>query len=709
MSKLRRHKTQDTRRKTVLYLAFCVLRLSLCCVFPLAIPLLAIGAEDDNQSDGSDVIHLDEIIVSATRTPASLDSVSVSSSIVPEKQIRSSTATDLGHVLGATNILSILDYGPGSVSMASMRGSSAEQVLVLVDGERINDSRSGGVDLGNVSVDHAKRIEVIRGGQSAMYGADAVGGIINIITRQPTRTTARAWSVLGSYDSASWGVEASKRVKAVSGLISFSQMDTEADFPFEDKYHRELVRENARYMKRSIFGKLRWDISTSAALKLSGDHYYSDRGVPGPIGQYSPEATERNKSNGLRADLDQSLGKGILYKLSVYRRDATLRYIDPQKPYPVDDTHKTDAMGTELQVHLLQNRFPLNFSNEGGCKGGLILGGSLRHEDVTSTAIGDRGRETHSGYVQQELGRDLGVNLLHLSRLAAFPALRWDHYSDFEAGVSPKLGLLASFGHDRIETAIKANIGRAYRAPTLNELYWPADAFASGNPDLKPERSRDADAGIYFRWMLDTGHSILEEEKDIGHPASSIQHRVLLPQLSEIRCGVSYFWNSFRNRIQWSPGAGGKWSPQNLSEARSAGLEAETWVQTSFWSTPDLLSLGARYTFVKAEDKLKRQLIYRPKHSLGYTLRVGTENLWGQIQGLYRSRRYYTVQNTKWLEPFIKHDFQIGVERRLWNTANVGIILEVRNILDTKYQLVADYPLPGREWSIKTSIGMEGE
>ena len=645
--------------------------LILWLAFALAISPLAAGAEGDEP----DVIDLDEIVVSATRTPATLDTISASSSIVPEKQIRSSTATDLAHLLGATNILGISDYGPGGISTATMRGSSSEQVLVLVDGERINDSRSGGADLDNVPIAYAKRIEVVRGGQSAMYGADAVGGIINIITRQPTGTTARAWSALGSYDSASWGIEASKRVRAISGLISISQMGIEADFPFEDRYGRELIRKNADFTKRSVFSRLRWDISTSTALSLSGDHYYSDKGDPGPIGQYTPDATKREKSNGLKAGLEQVLGGGTLCKFSVYKRYSALRYINPQQPYPTDDTHKTDASGVELQVHLLQNTsIP------------LICGGSLRHEDIISTAIGDQGRETYSGYVQQEFGKDLDENPLYLSRIAIFPAVRWDHYSDFEAGTNPKLGFLASFGRGRI-AAIKANIGRSYRAPTLNELYWPTDAFASGNPDLKPERSTDADFGIHFHWQT-------------HHPSPVTRYA--------FRCGVSYFQNSFRNRIQWSPGQAGKWSPQNLSEAHSAGLEAETWMRASFWSTPDLLSLGARYTFVKAEDKLERQLIYRPRHSLGYTLRIGTENLWTQVQGLYRSRRYYTVENTKWLEPFMKHDFQLGVERRLWNTASIGIVLEIKNILDTKYQLVADYPLPGREWAIKTSIGMEG-
>ncbi len=659
---------------------YCISALLWLIIFTPAPP----AAESDD--NGADVVHLDEIVISATRTPATLDNISASSSIVPEKQIRASTSTDLGHLLETTNLLGISDYGPGGISTASIRGSSHEQVLVLVDGERLNCSRSGGIDLSNVPITYAKRIEIVRGGHSAMYGADAVGGIINIITKQPIGTKARAWSTLGAYDTTSWGLEASKQVKTVSGLLSLSRSDSKADFPFEDKFGRELIRENADYMKRSVFGKLRWDISPAASLKLSGDHYYSDKGDPGFIGNYSPDAAKKDKSNGLKADLEHSLTEGARYKLSVYKRDATLRYMNPKEPYPCDDTHKTEAAGAELQVHLLQNKSLLNPTfAKGGIKGGLIWGISLRNDDITSTALGGRERETYSGYIQQELAMSLDDNFLHLNTLMVFPALRWDHYSDFDAGISPKLGFLASFGEYRTAT-IKANIGSSYRAPTMNDLYWPPDAFTFGNPDLKPESSTNMDVGIHLRL--------------IEPPA--------LPRISMIRCGISYFWNSFRDRIQWSPGADGKWSPQNLSEAHSEGLEAEMRVHTSFWNVPDLLSLRTNYTFLRAEDMLGRQLMYRPKHSLGYTFRVGTDRLWGQVQGLYCSRRYRTVHNTKWLEPFMKHDLQLGIERRLWSTAYLGVVFEVKNILDEKYQLVADYPLPGREWNVRTSIGIGG-
>lgn len=641
-------------------------------ILVLAMLPLTIVAEDDSQDA---VIELDEIVISATRTPASLNNISASSSVVTEKQIKSSMATDLGSLLEKTNLIDVLDYGPGGISIASIRGSSHEQVLVLVDGERINDSMSGGVDLDTIPIMSAKRIEIVRGGQSAMYGADAVGGVINIITKQPIGAKARAWSTVGAYDSVSWGLEASKRIGTVAGILSFSRTTSESDFSFNDKFGRELVRENADFTKRSVFGKLTWDISDYAILKVSGDHYYADKGSPGPIGQFTPEANKRDRAIGFKADLEHSLREGVFYKLSGYKRDTTLRFRNPQGPYPVDDTHKADAMGTEIQVHVLQNTsIP------------LIGGVSFRQDDINSTALGDLGRETYSAYIQQELSKDFGSNALRLSRVSAFPAVRWDHYSDFEAGTSPKLGLLASFGQLRVVTA-KANIGRSYRAPSMNDLYWPPDPFAFGNPNLEPERATNMDAGLFF------------------HTSEA----PVFTQLSTIRLGATYFRNSFRDRIQWTPDGDGKWSPQNLSEALSVGLETEIQAGISFLNVPDLISVTANHTFLKAEDMLERQLIYRPKHSLGYALRVGTDRVWGQVQGLYRSRVYYTVQNTKSLDPFMNYDFQLGVERRLRDSTNVGIIFEITNIFDTEYQHIADYPLPGREWSIRTSISLEGE
>ena len=345
-----------------------------------------------------------------------------------------------------------------------------------------------------------------------------------------------------------------------------------------------------------------------------------------------------------------------------------MRYIDPSYPYPSDDTHRVNSRGAELQLNFLSNtNYP-------------IVGGTLLlNEAVDSTAVGDRNRQTYSGYLQQEISREFSTKLL--KRISLFPAVRWDHYSDFEAGISPKLGFLASFSDI---VYLRANIGKSYRAPTMNDLYWPSSAMTSGNPDLKPEKSNDADIGVQVNLLNQLDNTVL-------------------------RLGASYFQNNIRDGIQWSPTQNDKWIPLNFAEINTKGIESDLRLLISMFDIPDLVSLNGNYTLISAKDSLGNQIIYRPKHSAGYTVRIGTGELWFQVQGLHQGRRYYTTANTKWLEPFMKHDFQIGMERRIWNDSRTGLILELKNAFGTNYQLSADYPIPGREWGFKIYFGMEGE
>lgn len=614
------------------------------------------------------VIELDEIIVSATRTNSSLDKVSVSSSIISEKQIETSNSNDLSDLLNTTNIVQTIDYGTGSLSSISLRGSTASQVLVLVDGKRLNEARNGGVNLDLIPVSNIKRIEIIRGGQSAIYGADAVGGVVNIITKTPRNSSVKLSSNLGSYGLQSYGIEASQRLGSFGGLLSLSRTTSKSDFPFTNKFGEELIRENADYAKRNAFAKLTWNVSPLAILDISANHFYSDASTPGMMGYYTPNAKEKDKTNDFSLDFKHEITPMASYKIIAYNRDTFMRYINPTYPYPSDDTHKVNSKCAELQLNFFgKTNYP-------------IIGGVLfLNENVDSTAVGDRERQTYSGYIQQEISKEFSQKIL--KRISLFPAIRWDHYSDFEAGISPKIGFLASLS-DIVN--LKMNVGKSYRAPTLNDLYWPSSTTTSGNPDLKPEKSNDADIGIQVNLSGKTGISLF-------------------------RFGTSYFQNNITDGIQWSPTQNDKWIPLNISEIKTKGIENDMRCQFSILGIPDLLSLNTNYTFLDSKDMLDRQTIYRPKHSFGYTIRIGNEWLWFQTQGLYQSKRYYTAANTKWLEPFMKHDFQIGIERRTWKDSRAGLIFELKNAFNTNYQLMSDYPMPGRELSFKAYIGVRGE
>ncbi|MFQ6041641.1 MAG: TonB-dependent receptor domain-containing protein, partial [Candidatus Poribacteria bacterium] len=618
------------------------------------------------------VVSLDEIIVSATRMSSSLDMAPAFASVISSEQIISSTASDLGELLETSGFLQLRDYGVSSSSMASMRGSSSEQVLVLVDGERLNDSRSGGADFDNIPLNIIDRVEIVRGGQSALYGADAMGGIINIVTKKPGGNFIRSWGQAGSFGSLGWGTEVGGKFAKFSGLVSFSQNRSDGDFQFKDKWNRMKIRQNAQFSKRNIFANLGWRPLKSAYLKLSGEHYYADKGDPGPIGQYSPQAFKEDENSSLKMNYEHQLRTGVLGKLTLYGRDSTLHYVNPGI-YKTDDIHGTNAIGGEFQTQILM-----------GESSPLTLGLSLKKEDISSTALGERHRNSISGYGQQEFYIDIDDNALKLSKIVLFPALRWDDYTDFDAGVSPKLGFLARFFRDGNLT-VKGSVGKSYRAPTMNDLYWPEDAFAKGNPLLKPERSVDFESGLSFA---------LSQIK-------AIPKRFYGGTEGAFRGSIVYFRNHFQDRILWSPSIGGKWTPENLSDANIRGVEAEASLRISRISGA-VLDLSVDYSFLKAEDSLGRQLLYQPKHSGNYNVRINAENIWMQFEGMYKGRRYYTRENTKWLEPFIIHNIKLGFEKII-GTTKLSVILELKNVYDVNYQLIADYPLPGRQWRCKVS------
>ncbi len=612
------------------------------------------------------VVNLDEIIVSATRMPSSLDMVPAFASVISQKQIISSTSSDLGELLETSGFLQVHNYGISSSSMVSMRGSSSAQVLVLVDGERLNDSLSGGADFDNIPLNIIERVEIVRGGQSALYGADAMGGIINIITKRPSSNFIRSWGQAGSFGSLGWGTEIGSKFGEFSGLVSFSQSRSDGEFQFTDKWNRIKIRENAQFSKQNIFANLGWRLSESTHLTLSGEHYDADKGDPGAIGQYSFEAFKEDETNSLKMNYEHQLQTNILGKINLYGRDSTLHYANPEGMYKIDDTHGTKVIGGEFQTQIhLRESSP------------LTLGLLLKKEDISSTSLGERYRNSISGYAQQELCIGINENALKLNQIVLFPALRWDDYTDFDAGISPKLSFLAKFFKNGNLFA-KGSIGKSYRAPTMNDLYWPEDAFAKGNPLLKPERSVDFESGMGFD----------------------------LPQIKafSIRSSIAYFQNHFQDRILWSPGIGGKWAPENLSDANIRGVEAEASLRISQFSQA-VLDLSTNYIFLKAEDSLRRQLLYQPRHSGNYSIRISAGNIWTQFEGLYKGKRYYTRENTKWLEPFVIHNIKLGFEKII-STTELGVILELKNAFDVSYQLMADYPLPGRQWRCKVSIAL---
>lgn len=608
------------------------------------------------------LMDMPQIVVSATRRPSNPAKVPSFASTISAKRIEGSGLSNVGKLISSVPGVDIRDYGgiSGPVSL-SLRGSSPGEVLILVDGVRVNNAQSGEVNLDNLPLNGVERIEVVRGGNSALYGADAVGGIVNIITKDVKAGQVEAWVGAGSFGGLEVGTELQHKWKSGSILLSLSKSEGTGDFRYRDKVGVLRRRVNAAYRKSNLFGKLKLNVVETGLLVFTVESLWSHRGDPGPLGQESSNALMKERMASGRIDFSQTISKDVSYELRVYNRDSRQHYYNPDGYLLIDDTHHVRSLGVELQGNFqLWGRSP------------FTIGLSYRKDDVSSTNLGDVFRVTKSAYIQDELEWKGGDNPIGLKGITVFPAIRADDYSDFGFNVSPRLGIALVF-HDHLGLVLKGNIGRSFQAPTLNDLYWMEDNFAKGNPHLKPERSANFDVGFSFSRNM--------------------------PLV--LRGSVAYFANRFQDKIQWQPGAGGKWSPQNVGTARTRGVELETEVSTS----DGRIVAGGSYTYLIAQDNRGRTLLYRPKHSLSYSLSLASRGISLRFEGRAVGRRFYTVANTKWLQPYTIHNIGVRIQGRMM-AVDFGIHGRVENIFDVRYQQVADYPLPGRRWSLRVDLSI---
>jgi len=155
------------------------------CVLPLALlagPALAQRAGTPVPADTLRRQHLDEVVVTATRTEKSLTDVAIPVAVIGAKQIKSMGSLRLGDVLREQTGLSLVaNHGQG----IQMQGLNSEYTLLLVDGEPLIGRTAGTLDLSRVAVGNIQRVEVVKGPASALWGSDALAGVVNIITQKP--------------------------------------------------------------------------------------------------------------------------------------------------------------------------------------------------------------------------------------------------------------------------------------------------------------------------------------------------------------------------------------------------------------------------------------------------------------------------------------------------------------------------------------------
>ncbi|MDL2122862.1 MAG: TonB-dependent receptor [Deltaproteobacteria bacterium] len=545
----------------------------------------------DDEAEKKGITRLKDIVVTGTRTPHALKDVPVETVLINREDIERTNAQ---------NAMDVLKNIPGIDSSvhddvfgiytwrAKLRGLNFNDGygLILIDGQRaMGCGQSGGMGeygsgLNQIPVDMIERIEVVKGPSSALYGSDAMAGVINIITKKtPKKATGRAGVSYGWYKI--------KEKKSNSGTITK---------PSDDGQSRNFSKNYVSFGDK---------ISDRFGYLL---HYNYDGAED--IGQDPIKSNRHSFMGKLDADLSETIDLYLKYEVSDYEK-ADSREEESYRVSAGIDFRPTDNHFFSLKGYTYAWDFTHGYPgfsygykhgdvgyNQGEVQytwyssdwNALTLGGEVQEQGIDYVIENADGSmvnvkenvDTSSLYVQDE------ITLFEDLTLVA--GLRYDDHSTFGSEVNPKLSFMYKFSEN---TTLRASGGKAFKSPTLRQLYYDTpyrhgDYYCKSNPDLKPEKAIGYSASIE-QWLFDQGIMV-----NLGYFRNDVDDMVIREDTGTTYNGLPL--KEYRN----------------VEEAWTQGIEfmCRTYFAEEF-------SASLSYTYTDSENKeTGKELIYTPKHVL---------------------------------------------------------------------------------------------
>lgn len=552
--------------------------------------ILAAGAVAYDTTDAAE-IELEKTVVTATRTEVSLKDAPGAVTVITAEEIKDMTANDILDIIRESAGISLIGRSVGGRSVISIRGLNSWHSLIMVDGMRVaaSDPVFGHSDFEQnwVPIENIERIEVVRGPLSALYGSEAMGGVINIITKKTTAKWRGSGKVGGGFRDDGNGGENQNYGMHVGGPILKDKLGIglsaeyirDEDTPDEDEpQYSELEGKEVL----SVGSKLSFTPTDNHTLEVAASFTNDDRWRDTSTSRGTNyegifELDKTNYSLSWRGTIGQTCSTVKVYRSDIDKLSRKI-YEDGE----IDDYQEqltNDILDAQTSFSIGSHLF--------------TLGGELRNEELESTSLVE-GKDdvTHNAlFIQDELS-------LFGDRLLLTPGVRWDEHEAFGSEVSPRLYALYKIT-DKVN--LKAGYGHAFRAPTIKQVSEGYYATAGpheflGNPDLKPEIADSYEVGAeYF--------------------SDKIFARGL------------FFYNDIEDLIDWkvigSSGRVNQYMAFNIAKAETRGIETEVGITLPFG-----LALSGGYTYLDAKDTENDQrLDQKPRHTINAKLKYALKDL----------------------------------------------------------------------------------
>lgn len=626
----------------------------------------------EEPAEAEPVIETREVVVSATKTPVPVSQVTSAVEVITEEDLKRRQIRTVVDALRLSQGLTVFSNGgPGTNATVRIRGSNADQVLVLIDGAVMNSATSGVFNFANLTTDNIERIEILRGAQSMLWGADAMGGVINITTKKGTGApSVSAFSEYGSFSS----VREGGQVLGKKGPFDVSAALFRWDYTgFSTVNYRRGASERDGFHN--------WQASTRVGVALPHDGRLdlNFRLLQGRV----------NLDNGSSPGFDvlgsfnnsQQFVYSASYKQPItawWNQDLTLSRQTEVLDFEPGTTRRNVSTGAvsrptsnPSRINTLANR--IEWQHNFQVSKPLLLSGGYQFRDqqgenfdmrTGATTINNRMVTSHAGFAQAQL------NLW--DRVFGTAGVRQDEYNVF--GSATTYRTTGGYLHQETGTKIRSSYATGFRAPTINQLFSPTQGF--GNPNLKPERS---------------------QSMDIGVDQYLFNNRVTL--------SGGYFWNRFRDMIVAQQtvdvcgvtGVTVNSCAQNIGTVVTKGWEASV----KYAVVRDLPLVKSLDVQVQYTNTLTRNLSQQPGNRAPRT----PVDQWSLIvsyqpidpvrvnlEGRYVGSRFDDVNNLQQMRAF-----------DVWNlsatydvTSRIQTYVRAENIFDEKYEELMFYGTMGR-------------
>ena len=597
-------------------------------------------------------IELEKIVVTATRTPVSLKDAPGAVTIIMAEDIKDIAAGNLLDIIRETAGVSIIGRIVGGRKVVSIRGFDSRNSLIMIDGKRIvaSDPVFGHSDFEQnwVPIESIERVEVVRGPMSSLYGSDAMGGVVNVITKKTTDKWHGGAKIGGGlrHDgnggrNQNYAIHAGGPVlKDKIGVAVSAEFIWDENTPDKDDQQISELEEKEVF---SVGGKLTFTPTNNHTLEAAVNIVNDDRWRESAFWIRHHEGFYELEKRNFSLSWSGTMGPANS-TLQVYRSD-----IDKlsQKKYKYA---KTEDYPERLTNDVLDGQTSFSIGSNM-----FTMGGELRNDELESTTIINGKDDVTRGalFIQDEIS-------LFGNRLLLTPGVRWDNHEKFGSETSPRIYALYKIT-DLIN--LKAGYGHAFRAPTIKQIskgyhaaFGPHEFF--GNPDLQPETSDAYEAGIeYFG--------------------------------DKIFARVIYFYNDIKDLIDWrqigKKGMTRLFRATNIDDATTKGVEAEVGV-----TLPHGLALSCNYTYLSAKDTQNNvRLDEKPRHTVNAKLKYVCDTI-----GLSASLRFQYIADQVLLDQGLfrnKNELMDAPDYSLWNFSirktllnNVEIRMGVDNIGDVR-------------------------